>query len=165
MRFPVIVAAACLPLFAQLVPPPVKPAPPEVDQALRARIGQFYQAYVDGKFRVAEQLVAEDSRDFFFEIEKQKILSFEKSEITYSDNFTKARVLTILPMEVRNARLGRITVRPPATSFWKLEKGVWWWYHFTETVVDTPFGKSVMRDEKEPDAAQRLAAFKRVSPS
>jgi len=142
-----------------------KPSP-EVDQALRARITQFHQAYVDGKFRVAEQLVAEDSRDFFFEIEKQRYEAFGPPEITYSDNGTKARVMVVVTMEVRNARMGKITVRPPVTSFWKLENGQWYWYHLQEKVFDTPFGKAVIRDEKEPDDAQKkLASFKRVSPS
>ena len=83
---------ACLPLIALEMIAQEKPAA-AVDEALRARIGKFYQAHVDGKFRSAEQYVAEDSKDFFFEMEKQRYLSFREPEISYSDHFTKAKVI------------------------------------------------------------------------
>ena len=38
----------------------------EMDEALRARIHKFYQAHVDAKYRIADQVVAEDSKDLFF---------------------------------------------------------------------------------------------------
>jgi hypothetical protein len=41
-------------------------ASPEVNQALRARIGEFYQEQVGGKFRHAEALVAEETKDYFY---------------------------------------------------------------------------------------------------
>ena len=47
-------------------------APPEVDEALRARITRFYQAFIDGKFRLADALVADDSKDVFFAAEKRR---------------------------------------------------------------------------------------------
>ncbi len=66
-------------------------APPEVDAALRARISKFYQAHVDGKYRLAEPLVAEDTKDFFYQANKPHYLSFGITRIDYSDNFTKAK--------------------------------------------------------------------------
>ena len=50
-------------------------APPEVDDALRQRVTAFYQAHVDGKFRAADQFVAEDSKDAFFEAPKRRYLN------------------------------------------------------------------------------------------
>jgi len=41
-------------------------APPDVDDALRTRITAFYQAQVEGKPRRVEPMVAEDSKDFFY---------------------------------------------------------------------------------------------------
>lgn len=41
-------------------------ASPEVNQALRARIAEFYQEQVGGKFRHAEALVAEETKDYFY---------------------------------------------------------------------------------------------------
>jgi hypothetical protein len=44
--------------------PPAEASRPEVDQALRARIGEFYPDHVGGKFRQAEALVAEETEDY-----------------------------------------------------------------------------------------------------
>jgi hypothetical protein len=41
-------------------------ASPEVDPARSARIGEFYQEQVGGKFRQAEALVAEETKDYFY---------------------------------------------------------------------------------------------------
>ena len=46
--------------------PPADAPPPEVDQALSARIGEFYQDQVGGKFRQAETLVAEETKEYFY---------------------------------------------------------------------------------------------------
>jgi hypothetical protein len=159
MRLLVALALTCLPLLSQEKPPA------EVDEALRARITKFYQAHVDGKFRAAEQLVAEDSRDFFFEMEKQRYLGFEPPQVTYSDNFTKAKAITVVSAEWRIARMGKMVVKPPMTTYWKLDNGQWYWYHLTEKYVDTPFGRAVVPDEKDADMERRAASFKKVSPA
>src|ERR1044071_5965016 len=75
-------------------------APPAVDEALRARIAKFYQLHVDSKFRQAEALVAEDSKDFFYSANKPKYLGFEIKQIIYSDDFTKARAVVITQMVI-----------------------------------------------------------------
>ena len=41
-------------------------ASPEVDPARSARIGEFYQEQVGGKFRQAEALVAAETKDYFY---------------------------------------------------------------------------------------------------
>src|SRR5260221_234676 len=81
-------------LFAQADDPFNRP-PADVDQALRARIQEFYQFQVKGDFRRAEALVAEDTKDFYYSANKTKYLSTEISRIQYSDNFTRAKA-TIL---------------------------------------------------------------------
>src|ERR1700682_756304 len=68
-------------------------APPPIDEALRARVTQFYQAFTSGKFREAYPLVAEDSQDAFFAASKDTLKSCEILRIRYSDNFTKADVV------------------------------------------------------------------------
>ena len=52
-------------------------APPEMDQALRERVAAFLQAHVDGKFRLADQYVADESKDAFFEAHKRRYRDFE----------------------------------------------------------------------------------------
>jgi hypothetical protein len=159
MRLTVILAVSFLPLLSQEKPPAA------VDEALRARYSQFYQAHVDGKFRQAEKFVAEDSKDFFYEMEKQRLVSIEGSEITYSDNFTKAKVLTTVNSEVRIPRIGTKVVKRPILSNWKLVNGDWYWYHVAEEYRETPFGRVKMPDEETLAAERRLAAIKRVTPS
>ena len=47
-------------------------APPEVDQALRARANAFLDYESKGENRKAYDLVAEDSRDYYFGATKEK---------------------------------------------------------------------------------------------
>src|ERR1700693_4824634 len=68
-------------------------APPPIDEALRARITQFYHAYITGKFREAYPLVAEDSQDAFLGASKESMQSCEIIRIKYSENFTIADVV------------------------------------------------------------------------
>ena len=60
-------------------------APPPIDEALRARVIQFYQAYTSGKFREAYPLVADDSQDAFFALSKETVKSCDILRIKYSD--------------------------------------------------------------------------------
>ncbi|HET8548977.1 MAG TPA: hypothetical protein VFL57_13265 [Bryobacteraceae bacterium] len=139
-------------------------APPAVDEALRARVAQFFQAHVDGKFRVANEVVAEDSKDAFFAMDKKRYLSFEIARIVYSANFTKATVVTALEMDWRHPRLGVIRVKPPVTSLWKLEEGHWYWYVQPEKEWNTPFGKMIPGPDPAPGTAG-LGPFRGADPA
>ena len=79
-------------------------APPAIDEALRARVGKFYRAFVAGKFKQAYLLVADDSQDKFFELSKDEYKSFEIIKINYSENFTKAAVVTAVEERMAVAR-------------------------------------------------------------
>jgi len=54
---------------------PFNRPPADVDQALRARITEFFQFHVTGEYRKAEALVAEDTKDYFYDHNKPKYLS------------------------------------------------------------------------------------------
>jgi len=90
--------AAC---FAQTKEVPPQP-PAETDSALRARITEFFQYHVTGQFRKAEALVAEDSKDIFYNRNKPRYIKFlEIARIDYSENFTKAlATVTVTSMEM-----------------------------------------------------------------
>jgi hypothetical protein len=135
-------------------------APPELDEALRARVSKFFQAHVDGKFRMAEEVIAEDSKDFFYNMEKNRYFSFDIVRINYSDNFTKATVVTGNEMEWRSPRIGVMRVKPPITSQWKLENGQWYWYVVPRKDWDTPWGR--MNPGPDPPPNQIMAMFKGV---
>src|SRR5215510_5970979 len=88
----VILAAA---LLAQAPADLFNKPPVEVDQALRARITEFYQYHVKQQFRQAEALVAEDTKDFFYSHNKPQYLTFEIGRIEYSENFTRAKATMV----------------------------------------------------------------------
>lgn len=155
MRFPAaLVLCSCfsLSLFAQDVPPP------EVDQALRARVSEFFQDHVDGHFRNAEALVAEDTKDYYFEAAKNRFTSFTIGEITYSDQFTKAAVKVDVK---RMTRFGpgfpETLVDTPMTTMWKIEEGKWVWYLPPSERAPNPMGSSSSpQTSPPPDSANKL---------
>jgi hypothetical protein len=118
-------------------------APPEVDQALRERAAAFLQAHVDGKFRLADQYVADESKDAFFEAHKRRYRDFEIAKISYTGNYTKAVVLAVCGTEMQLPMNSRpIPVKMPLTMYWKTVDGKWLWYlPPAPASYDTPFGK------------------------
>lgn len=130
---------------------PSEKAPPEVDKALRARVSQFYQAHVDAKYRLADQVVAEDSKDLYFAAAKPKYDSFEIIRVAYYDNFTKADAV-VATKGTWVIRGNRMPVTMPSTTTWKLENGLWCWYIIPSKESETPFG-TMHFDNKGPDSA------------
>jgi len=114
--------------------------PAGVDEALRARINQFFQFMVDAKYRQAESLIAEDSKDFYYNGQKPKYLSFELKTIEYSDNFTRAKATTLCETIVTMAGFAGQPIKLNAQTSWKLVDGEWFWYIDPATVHRTPFG-------------------------
>ncbi|HEV3331484.1 MAG TPA: hypothetical protein VG096_10910 [Bryobacteraceae bacterium] len=129
--------AAC---FAQTPADLFNRPPADVDQALRARITEFFQDHVDGKFRQAEALVAEDTKDFFYTGNKPKYLSFEIQRITYSDGYTRAKALVLCEQTVVFPGFGG-QLKVPTPSYWKLVDGQWYWYVNPEDLHKSPFGE------------------------
>src|ERR1043166_8557591 len=66
--------------------------PAGVDKALRGRVNEFFDLHVKGDFRHAEALVAEDTKDFFYNNNKPRYLSFQILKIVYNEDFTRAQV-------------------------------------------------------------------------
>jgi hypothetical protein len=142
----VFVAAAT---FAQT--PPATPeksppqssaqAPPEVDAALRARITQFYQFEVDGKYNQALQLVAEDTKDLFVGSSKPTYQSFTIQSIRYSGDFTTAEVMLMVNRLLPIQGFMGHPIPTKMTSRWKLENGQWCFYVDPQRdLPSTPFG-------------------------
>jgi hypothetical protein len=115
-------------------------APPPVDAALRARISKFYQLHVESKFRQAEALVAEDTKDFFYTANKPRYLSFEISRIDYSDEFRMAKATVIVETIVPVIGFADRPLKVPIPSYWKIENDDWFWYVDQEALNKTPWG-------------------------
>ena len=121
---------------------PFKPKPPaRVDAALRARVQEFFDLHVKGQFRKAEELVAEDTKDFFYSGNKPKYLSFEISRIEYSANFTKANVVMMCEQYIMMPGFADHPMKVPTPSTWKLENGKWCWYVDQDALRNTPWGR------------------------
>jgi hypothetical protein len=130
--------------WSQGTPTLFQKAPPDVDSKLRTRISGFYQAHVDGKFRLADGFVHEDSKDTFFAAEKARFKTFKIISINYEANYTRAKVVVEVPWELLMPGFGKMDGVPrPIGSTWKLDAGEWWWYvePFDPCKgVETPFG-------------------------
>jgi hypothetical protein len=133
----VLFAAAA---FAQNGVGSSSPPPADVDKALRARIAEFFQDLVDGQFRKAEGLVAEDSKDSFYASNKPKYASFEVTRIDYSDNFTRAKASVLCEQTVLMPGFAG-SFKMPTPTAWKIEDGKWFWYLDRDALLDTPFGR------------------------
>jgi hypothetical protein len=131
-------AAAC---FAQSNADLFNRPPEDVDHALRARIAEFYQDQVDGKFRQAESLVAEDTKDYYYSASKVKYLSFEVRDIHYSEGFTRAKAVILIERYIAIPGVAARAMKVPTPSTWKLVDGQWYWYVDQEALKQTPFGK------------------------
>jgi hypothetical protein len=140
MRFAIGILMATAAAWGQLTTDVLSKAPPAVDEALRARISRFYQLHVEGKFRQAEELVAEDSKDFFYSANKPKYTAFEISRIDYSENFTKAKATVVCHMYVMVPGFADKPLPVPTPSLWKQVDGQWYWYIDQESINRTPFG-------------------------
>jgi hypothetical protein len=146
-------------LFAQT--PPAKPAPRKVDAALRSRVTEFHQYMIDGTFRRALDMVAQDSQDFFLSTSKNKQTVFKIEEIAYSDKFTKAvvKISTTYRTLVGFRALDLPTTLP---DYWKLVGGKWMWYH--DAAADRPnFFGVPLGDASKPESVLAQALPKDTS--
>lgn len=113
---------------------------PGVDAALRDRLQQFYQLQVDHRFRQAEALVAQDSKDYYYDTQKPELHGFKIGQIRYSADGRSADVTVLTKMTMRIMGAPPTVMDFPIRSKWKLEDGKWCWY-IDPTGIDTPFGR------------------------
>ncbi|HEY7333982.1 MAG TPA: hypothetical protein VH639_03795 [Bryobacteraceae bacterium] len=149
-------ALLLLPLAA-LAQTPAPEAPREVDQALRARVTEFFQDLVDAKFVDALDLVAADTKNDYFASAKTPVKEFRIRDVKYASGFEKAAVtLDVKRLWKFSISAGQDTeavADVPMTTTWKLEKGKWVWSNETQSDAwVTPMGASdVPLLKKNPD--------------
>ena len=149
MRFCLLLFSSSA-LLAQSAAEVFAKAPPEVDAALRERITLFYKLHGEGKFRQAEEMVAEDTKDYFYNSNKPKFLDCEIRKIEYSADFTRAKALIAASQRVAFPGFGTDPIKIPHNSRWKLENGQWYWWMDPEELKMTPFGKMGSADPNAP---------------
>ena len=118
-----------------------QPPPSEVEEALRSRITQFYGLFQEGKFREAEQFVAEDSRASYYATRKGRVFGFSIKEIDFGSDLKTAKALVALKMKI--PMMGSGLVDLPMGSQWAWTEGNWFMVLPNPQPgdrVQTPFG-------------------------
>lgn len=114
-------------------------APEELVSSLTSRVAAFYSAFQAGQFRQAENFVDEESKEFYYNIQKSRILGHEVKSITWADDFRSARVMvvamSIVPMVATDK-----PVPVPVSGLWKLIDGEWYLHLPAPDQRRTPFG-------------------------
>ncbi len=111
------------------------------DQALRARVTEFLQYHVEGNFRKAYDMVADDTKEEYFNTGKSRLKGFKIGDIKFTDNFTKATVTATMSKTI--AVVGQeIPVNMPSTTTWKIENGKWVWYNDVKVSSANPLDLS-----------------------
>ncbi len=131
--FPVVAATA----WAQQASPDTA----EAEKALHARVDQFYNLMIAKKFRQAESLVAEESKDEYYNGQKPDLNEFTFSQIEFMDGGQKAKVIVKAPVKVMLPGAGSQTFVLPVVSTWERVNGEWMWYIDKDLALQTPFGK------------------------
>jgi hypothetical protein len=102
---------------------PFRSAPPEEEAALKARINSFYTLFQQGKYRQAENLILEESRDLFYNAPKSRIFGYEIRNVEFGPDLTDAKVLvtveTMTPMSAQ-------PIKQPLQSDWTRVDGEWY---------------------------------------
>jgi len=127
--------------FAQDKSEIVDKAPPPIEDALRARVIHFYQLFTDGKFKEAYSMVADDSQDKFFQLGKDQYKGCEIIKINYTENFTKATVVTSCKSDWRFQGTTAL-ISFPLVSNWEVLDGQWFWHYVKPTILPSPFSPS-----------------------
>ena len=83
-------------------------------------------------------MVADDTKDEYFNSGKAQLLGFKIDDIKFTDNFTKATVTATMSKTVNVAGTD-IPVTMPSTITWKIENSKWVWY--TDAKPGTPPGR------------------------
>jgi hypothetical protein len=128
-------------LAALLSAAQIPKVPEKVDKALRARATEFFQDHVDGNFRKAIEMVADETQDEYFNSAKTKLKSFKIDDIKYSDKFDKATVTLTISRDWE-IRMQNNVVTLPMVTTWKVEHGKLVWYHNKQGEWLTPMGAS-----------------------
>ena len=135
-RFAAIIVLAVLACAQE----PAEKPPAEVDEALRARIQEFYHYFETQEYRKAEKYIADDSQDFFYNHNKPHYLSTSIQSIQYFDHFTRATAVVLCEQFIMMPGFAGKPMKVPTTSTWKVVDGQWFWYVDPIESRRTPFG-------------------------
>lgn len=97
--------------------------PSGTEEAVRERASEFYRLQIEGKFRQAEALVCEESKDVYYDAEKERWKSLKIQGVTFTAP-QAARVSVALGNEMKTPQ-GTFPVEVPMVSVWHEKQGQW----------------------------------------
>ena len=122
-------------------------------------MSEYYTYFQQSKFRQAEALVTEESKDAFYTMNKARHMGFSIGGVTFSDDIKSARILVTLQMIM--PMMGSRPVPFPVSTQWRLVDGEWL-AHIPQAkpgdTVETPFGpKQVVERDYAPRTPIEIA--------
>lgn len=115
------------------------------EQALRARVEEFYKLQQGGKFRQAEAYVAEESKEDYYNGRKQEVRDFTVDRVQLLEGGTRAKVVVKAKMVMLFAGAQEVVMATEST--WKLDGGKWSWFLDPAMKNLTPFGMMVTGED------------------
>jgi hypothetical protein len=126
-------------------PVPETSAPAEVSASLRERMTQFFTFHTGGVNRRAIDLVAEDTKDYYFEANKTVYVDAKILGMDFSSDLRKAIVRAETTQTLQVQQLSApVTIQ--TSLLWKMEEGKWVWYMDKQVraAAITPMGFSAV---------------------
>lgn len=117
------------------------PAEEETRKALISRVSEYYKLMVEKKYRQAESMVAEESRDDYYNGKKPDIKGFDILKVDLAAGANEATVTVKAKVLVLMLGAGAQIFDMPSPTHWKLVDGKWYWFIPEEVKHATPFGK------------------------
>ena len=133
---------------------PEAAAPAEVVKALRERVTQFFGYHIGPVNRKAIDLVAEDSKDYYFGSGKVQFVSVSIVGIDFAKDFQRASVRLETTQTWQVQQYTTVATTPVVTSF-KIEDGKWVWFLDNQALMlaTTPMGASAFAPSEKIEAA------------
>lgn len=97
--------------------------PAEVEQQLRDRVDEFYALFRAARFRVAENMLTEESKEAFYVAQKRRIYGHTIKNIEWGDKFDYAQVF--VTVEQIQPMLGSKPLPVPLVGSWRKVEDEW----------------------------------------
>ncbi len=120
---------------------PESAAPAEVVKALRERVTEFFGYHIGPVNRKAIDLVAEDTKDYYFGSGKVQFLGVAIMGVDFTKDLQRASVRLETTQNWQVQQYTTVATTPVVTS-WKMEDGKWVWFLDNQALIQatTPMG-------------------------
>jgi len=137
---------------------PESAAPAEVAKVLRERVTEFFGYHMGPVNRKALDLVAEDTKDYYFASGKTQFLGFVIKGLDFTKDLQRASVRLETTQLMQVQEFSAVTTTPVVLA-WKMEAGKWVWFLDNQALVQigTAMGASA-----PPPAAAKDAPPERI---